>query len=67
MKSTSVYVYDCSMVSPLALIFFGKQVSWGHADFDSGSGGEVIQIDNFVKFNCASGTGDLVRFTTFEN
>jgi hypothetical protein len=28
MKSSSVYVHDCSMVSPLALIFFGKQVAF---------------------------------------
>ena len=59
MKSSSVYVHDCSMVSPLALIFFGKQVSWGHADADIG--GEVIHVDNFVRFNCAEGTAELVR------
>ena len=74
MKSTAVNVYDCSMVSPLALIFFGKQVSWGHADLGTGNrsetgnglGGEVIQVDNFVKFNCTSGTGDLVKFAKSE-
>jgi hypothetical protein len=46
------------MVSPLALIFFGKQVSWGHGD--TKLGGELINVDSLVKFNCATGTGDLV-------
>ena len=59
-KSSGIYVHDCSMVSPLALIFFGKQVSWGHADLHVGQA-EVIHVDNFIKFNCASGTGDLFQ------
>ena len=62
LRSSSVFVHDCSMVSPLALIFFGRQVSWGHAD---GGRGEVIQVDDFVKFHCAEGTADLVRKQCF--
>jgi hypothetical protein len=36
------------------------KVSWGHAD--ARTGGEVIQVDNFVRFTCAEGTAQLVRF-----
>lgn len=59
MKSTSTYVYDCSQVSPMSLIFFGKELNVGHEVIDRDEERikiETISVDPFVKFNCRAST-----------
>ena len=61
MKSSSTYIYDASMVSPLALIFFGKSVQRGIEHFSDDTSVETLNVDEFVKFNCDRGTTDLIK------
>ena len=61
MKSSSTFIYDCSEVSPMALIFFGKHLRVGEEVLSDQTMIETISIDNFVKFNCAEETSFLFK------
>ena len=61
MKSTSVYVYDCSVVSPMSLIFFGQELRVGEQQLSDGQVIETIDVDRFVKFNCAAKTSVVFK------
>ena len=61
MKSTSTYLYDTSEVSPMSLLFFGRDLRIGHETCGDGTVLETIAIDSFVKFNCASKTSKVFK------
>lgn len=56
MKSSSTFIYDCSEVSPMSLIFFGRELRVGR-DADL----ETIAVDGFVKFNCGAETSVVFK------
>lgn len=57
MKSSKVYLYDSSMVSPLSLVFFGKNLTKNQPN----NGQSItVTVDNFVKFRCDKKTFYLV-------
>ena len=60
MKSSCVFVYDSSMVSPLSLVFFGPDPTLSQQRLGNGKKLEVVNVDSFVKFNCEEGIFDLV-------
>ena len=61
MKSTGVYLYDSSEVSPMSLIFFGRDFKIGQEALDDGSVLETIAVDDFVKFNCENRTSVVFK------
>ncbi len=61
MQSTSTFVHDCTEVSPMSLIFFGKRLQIGQDNLNSGQVIETISVDRFVKFNCARDTGIVFK------
>ena len=61
MKSTGVYIYDSSEVSPMSLLFFGRHFRIGEDRLDDGTVLETIAVDNFVTFNCRNKTSVVFR------
>ncbi len=61
MKSSAIFIYDSSMVSPLSLVFFGQNLEQSREKLKDGTRLEVIHVDDFIKFNCEEGTFDMVR------
>ena len=61
MKSTGVYLYDSSEVSPMSLIFFGRDFRIGTETLDDGAVLETIAVDDFVKFNCENRTSVVFK------
>jgi len=59
--STNPYIYDASMVSPLALLFFGETVRLGQDRLGDGETVETVSADDYVKFNCERRTALLVQ------
>jgi len=59
--STKPYLWDASMVSPLALLFFGETVKIGQELLSTGQNVETVSVDDFVKFNCEKRTSKLVQ------
>ena len=61
MKSTGVYLYDSSEVSPMSLIFFGRDFKIGQEVLGDGTVLETITVDDFVKFNCENRTSIVFK------
>jgi ATP-dependent RNA helicase DHX36 len=61
MKSTGTFIYDSSEVSPMSLIFFGRDFRIGEEILEDGTVLETIAVDDFVKFNCAAKTSVVFR------
>jgi len=59
--STRPYIHDASMVSPLALLFFGETVRIGREELNTGHAVETVSADDFVKFNCERRTSRVVQ------
>ena len=51
-KSTGTFIHDGSMVSPLSLIFFGRDIRTGREDFEDGTSMDTCNVDKFIKFKC---------------
>jgi len=59
--SKKAYLYDASMVSPLALLFFGETVKISKEKLSGGQVVETVAADDYVKFNCQRRTSVLVQ------
>ena len=59
-RSTDTFLHDCSMISPLALAFFGEYVKPGSEVVD-GETFNTLSVDAFVKFNCEPSTSNVVK------
>ncbi|XP_046840987.1 ATP-dependent DNA/RNA helicase DHX36-like [Xenia sp. Carnegie-2017] len=55
-KSTKIFVQDCSTVSPYSLLFFGGDISTS-VDEDE----EIVTVDYWIKFNCRLSVAILVK------
>jgi len=62
-SESSTLIHDSSMVSPFALLFFGKYVLWNAEvdEEDRAKGSGVISADSFVNFNSHLETATLVQ------
>ena len=56
LKTSKVYVHDCTMVSPYPLLFFGGQINVTKEDKQ-----ELVTVDEWIKFKAAASTAQLVR------
>ncbi|XP_067658933.1 ATP-dependent DNA/RNA helicase DHX36-like [Haliotis asinina] len=56
LKTTKVYVHDCTMVSPYPLLFFG-------GDIGSGKDGDqdTVSVDDWIVFKASPTTAQLVK------
>jgi len=61
LKTNSVNLIDCGMVSPLALIFFGKDLKLGIKTLENGSIINTITVDEFVNFDCDHFTATMTQ------
>jgi len=59
-KSTNVFLFDGTVVSPLSLLFFGARVTPGEEILEDGTRLETVQADDFVTFNCDEETSNFV-------
>jgi len=59
-KSTNVFLFDGTVVSPLSLLFFGAKVTAGEEVLQDGTRLETVQADEFVTFNCDEETSSFV-------
>ncbi|CAB4005911.1 ATP-dependent RNA helicase DHX36, partial [Paramuricea clavata] len=55
-KSTMLFIHDCSTVTPYSLLFFGGEISVG-LDEDQ----EIVTVDHWIKFNCRNTVAILVQ------
>mgnify|MGYP002803825931 CR=1 FL=1 len=55
-KSTKIFIHDCSPVTPYSLLFFGGKISLS-IDEDQ----EVVTVDHWIKFNCRKSVATLVQ------
>ena len=60
-ESANVYLWDASIVSPLALLFFGETVRIGQEKLSTGQIVETVSADDYVKFNCERRTSHVVQ------
>ncbi|XP_062607434.1 LOW QUALITY PROTEIN: ATP-dependent DNA/RNA helicase DHX36-like [Saccostrea cucullata] len=60
MKTQTVNVYDCSMVSPYPLLFFGGKISYSVSPV-KGRDRECIKVDDWITFWTDKATFDLVK------
>jgi len=56
MKTTKLYLYDCTMISPLPLLFFGGKIKVHQAN-----GMDTIEIDDGIKFHSPLKYATLVK------
>lgn len=56
LKTTQVYVHDCTMVSPYPLLFFGGNIS-----ILQDSDQDCISVDNWIVFKASPSTAQLVK------
>lgn len=56
LKTTGIFVYDCSMVSPYPLLFFG-----GHIDTRKDGDQDCITVDDWIIFQASPKTAKLVK------
>ena len=61
LKTNGINLLDCGMISPLALIFFGKHMKLSIKTLENGSHINTIMVDDFVKFDCDQSTANLVQ------
>ena len=55
-KSSSVFIHDCSMIPPYPLLFFGGDIS-----VKEDEGQEIIAVDNWIKFQAPKKIAELVK------
>ncbi|XP_028396420.1 ATP-dependent DNA/RNA helicase DHX36-like [Dendronephthya gigantea] len=55
-KSTKIFIHDCSPVSPYSLLFFGGEISMATVENQ-----EVVTVDNWISFNCRRSVATLVQ------
>ena len=55
-KSSAVFIHDCSMIPPYPLLFFGGDISVLEED-----GQEVIAVDHWIKFQAPKKIAELVK------
>lgn len=55
-KSSSVFIHDCSMIPPYPLLFFGGEVSVQEEE-----GQEIIAVDHWIKFQAPKKIAELVK------
>lgn len=60
MKTMAVNVYDCSVVSPYPLLFFGGKISFSVTNV-KGRDRECVEIDGWIPFWTERATYDLVK------
>lgn len=56
LKTSGVFVHDCSMVSPYPLLFFG-----GHINIQKDGDQDCITVDNWIIFQASPNTAKLVK------
>ena len=61
LKTNGVNLLDCGMVSPLALIFFGKYMKLTTKTSDDGSHINTIAVDDFISFDCEEPTAYMAK------
>ena len=61
LKTSGVNLMDCGMVSPLALIFFGKHMKLGIKKRKGGPTIKTIKVDNFISFDCDHFTATMIE------
>jgi len=59
-KSSQTYLFDATVVSPLSLLFFGREVRPGNETLRNGTRLETVSADEFITFNCDLRTAELV-------
>jgi len=59
-KSSQTFLYDATVVSPLSLLFFGREVRQGIETLSGGQRLETVSADGFITFNCDVRTAALV-------
>eukprot|EP01006_Ploeotia_vitrea_P001530 TRINITY_DN105025_c0_g1_i1.p2 TRINITY_DN105025_c0_g1~~TRINITY_DN105025_c0_g1_i1.p2 ORF type:complete len:317 (+),score=190.98 TRINITY_DN105025_c0_g1_i1:24-953(+) len=57
MATSRVYVFDCSMVNPYALLLFGGDVSVNTRDKDN----QLVMVDDWVRFRANARVAALVK------
>ena len=55
-KSSAVFIHDCSMIPPYPLLFFGGDISMLEDE-----GQEVIAVDQWIKFQAPRKIAKLVK------
>lgn len=56
MKSTSLFLYDSTMIAPFPLLFFGGEISVFVEE-----GYETVAVDDFIKFKSPTRIANLVK------
>jgi len=56
MKTNKIYLYDCTMISPFPLLFFG-----GDLLVTTDKGYDTIQVGSWIKFHAPRKTAELVK------
>lgn len=56
MRTSSIYLYDCTEVSPYCLLFFGGDIS-----IQKDNGQEVIAVDEWIVFQSPERIAHLVK------
>ncbi|CAL1527826.1 unnamed protein product [Lymnaea stagnalis] len=56
LKTTKVYIHDCTMVSPYPLLFFGGEIK-----ILKEGGMDLVSVDDWVKFKASASTAQLVK------
>ncbi|XP_012944942.1 ATP-dependent DNA/RNA helicase DHX36 [Aplysia californica] len=56
LKTTKVYIHDCTMVSPYPLLFFGGEIK-----ILRDQGTELVSVDDWVIFKASASTAQVVK------
>jgi ATP-dependent RNA helicase DHX36 len=59
-KSSAVFIHDCSMIPPYPLLFFGGDISMLEDE-----GQEVIAVDHWIKFQAPRKIAELVKVSVY--
>jgi hypothetical protein len=51
-----INIYDCSVITPYALLFFGGEISLSMDEEQ-----EIVTVDDWIKFNCRQSVATLVQ------
>ena len=60
-KSSAVFIHDCSMIPPYPLLFFGGDISMLEDE-----GQEVIAVDHWIKFQAPKKIAELVKVCVYQ-
>eukprot|EP00794_Sanderia_malayensis_P015883 gene15883-17483_t len=56
MRTSKIYLFDTTMISPLPLLFFGGKISTTREDFQN-----IIKVDDWIKFQASNRIAKLVK------